>query len=557
MRCKKLSKKIEKKIIRKTTYASKGPHVTLRKYSRAQACIGKPRVICRRGTLTQSHQRVAIGRTITYKDKQYMKIIIEFSSMMLSRSKASFHCQRVHQWPILILHSWKGSIQRHHRKSRDQEGRSLRDACLGKPRSLRSQWLMKSQLMEQVPARKIKTDMEWSSLRMLKGFRNQTTNWILFCQDGHGVMNVVFRQIFGVRTHVVATTVCTTVECTNTHLLHAHFSAQSACTITFAHFSCVPHTRTAQVSVKRFVACACLWSLSPSPFSCLTHPCCSRTVTSRPLPTTTSLTIPSTRSCRTYLSWKRRTRATPHEHRGVWLRGQIRSQHRLWAPNSSTRILPWMMTRRSSTVISPTSRKPRKKTPAKSVFTKCLNPLRFSWWFCSSNRKQRKHAIGKPLLDREKEKKEQVLWSVLQSRCQRKVNGTVFVWVWRVRENSLLKSLRKFYSDGWDLREHLQRRAQHAILAENSDQRKLCLNEYEMEIQNSERRNSEYTLIESQRELESQRRQLLEANQSKLNVREYIWKADRRWRTIFKKNAKPFLLKRCCIKMNGQVVWES
>ena len=34
-----------------------------------------------------------------------------------------------------------------------------------------------------------------------------------------------------------------------------------------------------------------------------------------------------------------------------------------------------------------------------------------------------------------------------------------------------------------------------------------------MEIQNSERRNSEYALLESQRELESQRRQLLKANQ--------------------------------------------
>ena len=34
-----------------------------------------------------------------------------------------------------------------------------------------------------------------------------------------------------------------------------------------------------------------------------------------------------------------------------------------------------------------------------------------------------------------------------------------------------------------------------------------------MEIQNVERRNSEYALIESQRELESQRLQLLEANQ--------------------------------------------
>ena len=47
-----------------------------------------------------------------------------------------------------------------------------------------------------------------------------------------------------------------------------------------------------------------------------------------------------------------------------------------------------------------------------------------------------------------------------------------------------------------------------------------------MEIQSLKRRNSGYALIESQREFESQRQQLLEANQSKLNVREYICVAD-------------------------------
>ena len=70
-----------------------------------------------------------------------------------------------------------------------------------------------------------------------------------------------------------------------------------------------------------------------------------------------------------------------------------------------------------------------------------------------------------------------------------------------------------------DLREHLERRARQA--GENSAQI-LYLNEYQMEIQNLKRRNSECALIESQREPESQRRQLQETNQSKLNVREYI-----------------------------------
>ena len=43
------------------------------------------------------------------------------------------------------------------------------------------------------------------------------------------------------------------------------------------------------------------------------------------------------------------------------------------------------------------------------------------------------------------------------------------------------------------------------FLAENSILGKLHLNECNMEIQNLERRNSEYALFESQRELEAQR----------------------------------------------------
>ena len=66
----------------------------------------------------------------------------------------------------------------------------------------------------------------------------------------------------------------------------------------------------------------------------------------------------------------------------------------------------------------------------------------------------------------------------------------------------------------------------------------MYLNEYNMEIQNLKRRNSEYALFESQREPESQRQQQLEANQSKLNVREYILvEEDWEWRAIFTKNA--------------------
>ena len=71
---------------------------------------------------------------------------------------------------------------------------------------------------------------------------------------------------------------------------------------------------------------------------------------------------------------------------------------------------------------------------------------------------------------------------------------------------------REFNSDERDLREHLERRAQQAIHGENSVQRKFFSTEYNLEIQNLERRNSEYALFESQRELESQKQQLLMAN---------------------------------------------
>ena len=139
---------------------------------------------CRRGTLTQFHERVAVGRTRIFKDKQYMQRIKDFKhdaqldqkhhyiaeefirkiNKKQVRIYKSYREETISRWLIFekliwlksILQNWNGSLQRHHRKSEDHEGLSLKDACLGKPRSLHAQRLMKSQLMEQVPARKIR-----------------------------------------------------------------------------------------------------------------------------------------------------------------------------------------------------------------------------------------------------------------------------------------------------------------------------------------------------------------------------------------------------------------
>ena len=73
---------------------------------------------------------------------------------------------------------------------------------------------------------------------------------------------------------------------------------------------------------------------------------------------------------------------------------------------------------------------------------------------------------------------------------------------------------REFHSSERDLREHLERRAQQAIHGENSVRRKLNSTEYNMQIQSFEQRNSEYASLESQRELESRRQQLMMVNHS-------------------------------------------
>ena len=141
------------------------------------------------------------------------------------------------------------------------------------------------------------------------------------CQDGHGVMSVNFflDRIFLTELFNVSYTCSSDYSvydgfCTYTHLLHAHFSAHSALTAYFPHFSCVSHSRMAQVSVKR---CLHMCRFSPSralPSHVSPIFCCLRT-------TTLSIsTFPSTRSC---LGMRISARG-----REVWLSGKVRPQHR-------------------------------------------------------------------------------------------------------------------------------------------------------------------------------------------------------------------------------------
>ena len=85
------------------------------------------------------------------------------------------------------------------------------------------------------------------------------------------------------------------------------------------------------------------------------------------------------------------------------------------------------------------------------------------------------------------------------------------------------------------------------------------MTEYDLEIQNSERRNSEYALFESQREIESQRRQLLEANQwadQAQGQRIHMWSRlvmkDHLHKECYARSCREFeeLKRRCCQEEN-------
>ena len=167
-------------------------------------------------------------------------------------------------------------------------------------------------------------------------------------------------------------------------------------------------------------------------------------------------------------------------------------------------------------------------------------------------RKEAKKAcIGKPWLDREREREGSVI-SVAESMSRKSRRNSI-------RSHSL-QTHREFFSDERDLRAYLERRAQQAVPGESSAQRKLHLTEYDLEIQNLERRNSENALMESRRELESQRRQLLEANQwadqaqrERIHFCSKLEMKDRRHQECYERSSQEIeeLRRRCSQEENG------
>ena len=169
---------------------------------------------------------------------------------------------------------------------------------------------------------------------------------------------------------------------------------------TLRTFFCVLHTRTAQVHDKG-VCCTCVFDLSISPSSLLMiHP--SLLFLDGHLETNPDYDFTDD-LIHTILPYFPVLKAQNMRHSAPASRSLAtrpdQTQTQVMSPTSSTRSLLWTMTRCSSTIrttISPTSRKPRRRTLDISMFTQCLNPLFRTFLM---------HAIGKPLLDREKQKK--------------------------------------------------------------------------------------------------------------------------------------------------------
>ena len=174
------------------------------------------------------------------------------------------------------------------------------------------------------------------------------------------------------------------------------------------------------------------------------------------------------------------------------------------APRSSTSTSVWTVTRPSTirtTTASLTSRKTHARALDCSVFPQCLKPLFRTFLMVSLlfREQAKKACLGKPLQDRERDRKLKMFRAfssgefalqreshesmpretVARQREREEREGSVISVAESMsrksRRNSTgshsLQTHREFFSDERDLREDLERRAQQAVLGENSAQR--------------------------------------------------------------------------------------
>ena len=254
--------------------------------------------------------------------------------------------------------------------------------------------------------------MEWWNLTIFKGLRTQTTNCRnIFCQDGYGVMKVGFffkkksTDFLGFRTHVVAITVCTTGVYIHSPVARTFFCAQRAHCVLRTLLMRITHTHGSSVCKKVF-ACVSYLSISPSlshvsPVFCRLRTTLSLSRLSRPH-------VLAVFTC---------PKSAGHAH----LRTRTRSLA-IWPSPPSTQVVSPNEFDKITSVANDTmlindlnhNFSDFAKTHTREHWiVQCSHSV----WilhvshvshddFVLPNGKQRKHAIGKPLLDRERKETE-------------------------------------------------------------------------------------------------------------------------------------------------------
>ena len=268
--------------------------------------------------------------------------------------------------------------------------------------------------------------MEWWSLSFFKRFRNQTTNW-RFCLSRWSWSDECwfFRQVFlGFGTHVVATTVCTTRRGVYIHSPVARtFFGCIVCLRTSAHLHTCAHKRMAQVSVKS--VCTCVVSLLLAFSLLMSHPSLlfprghfetspDYGFTDDPvhmflpyLPVLkaqdTRNSAPASRSFGCLAKSDANTGCEPNEF------------DKITSVDSDTMLIDDL----DLHDISDFSNNTHENKGLFGVLTMFESSVSHVSHDDFALKKESKESMqsGKPLLDREKEKKEKVLWSVLQSQC--------------------------------------------------------------------------------------------------------------------------------------------
>ena len=141
------------------------------------------------------------------------------------------------KWPILILHNWKGSIQKHHRKIKTLR-RSVSQRCMHRETEKPPLKMIDEKLTDATStSKKIKTDMKWWSLRIFSSSmhtltepRRRIEETCLF-QDGHGVLMEKFLD------RIFSTIFWVSFTCTSNYSVYGSVHTLTCCTHTFLHIA--------------------------------------------------------------------------------------------------------------------------------------------------------------------------------------------------------------------------------------------------------------------------------------------------------------------------------